>query len=231
MLIRVWLLALLTVFGSLNVLAQGKDPRVPPGTDPGGMAVALISGGIDYTLPEIAGRLARDGEGEIVGWDFVDGDPLPFAPVGDQSSNGTVLAKALLAEAPKVRLVPVRVDSGQPRSLAKALAFVAKTPARVVLITALPVDDDLDLLRAATQEFKHLLIVVPAGSEIADLDNVLPATASDSAKSETQNSAFLLDLTSVANVLRIAAEATANAPSLDGAGLKRAVLERQRKRD
>jgi hypothetical protein len=89
----------------------------------------------------------------------------------------------------------------------------------------------LDLLRAATQEFKHLLIVVPAGSEIADLDNVLPATASDSAKSETQNSAFLLDLTSVANVLRIAAEATANAPSLDGGGLKRAVLERQRKRD
>gem|GEM_PF-6800923 len=27
MLIRVWLLALLTVFGSLNVLAQGKDTR------------------------------------------------------------------------------------------------------------------------------------------------------------------------------------------------------------
>ena len=50
-------------------------PRVPPGVDPGGVAVAIIGSGINYTRSRDRGkRLARDGEGEIIGWDFVDND-------------------------------------------------------------------------------------------------------------------------------------------------------------
>jgi hypothetical protein len=45
------------------VEAQEKKPPLPPGRDPGGQAVALISTGIDYTRLDIAARLARDGEG------------------------------------------------------------------------------------------------------------------------------------------------------------------------
>ena len=43
-------------------LAQlaGK-PKVPPGRDPGGVAIAVIGSGVDYTLTNIARRLARDG--------------------------------------------------------------------------------------------------------------------------------------------------------------------------
>ncbi len=59
--------------------ALAADPPVPIGQDPGGTAVAIISTGIDYTIPEIAKSLARDGEGEIIAWDFVDGDNRPYA--------------------------------------------------------------------------------------------------------------------------------------------------------
>src|SRR5215467_9057175 len=65
-------------------LLAPKKPPVPPGRDPGGVAVALI--GIDYTLPAVARRLARDGEGELIGWDLQDQDRKPF-----DSSKGTAL--------------------------------------------------------------------------------------------------------------------------------------------
>ena len=60
-------------------LANAADPKVPPEQDPGGPALALIDSGIDYTSGRIAHRLARDGEGEIIGWDFVDNDRTPYA--------------------------------------------------------------------------------------------------------------------------------------------------------
>lgn len=56
-----------------------SKPKVPVGVDPGGFAVAVVGEGIDYWRPEIARRLARDGEGEIIGFDLVDGDRLPYA--------------------------------------------------------------------------------------------------------------------------------------------------------
>lgn len=59
-------------------LPEPKKPPVPPGRDPGGVAVALIGTGIDYTLPAVARRLARDGEGELIGWDLQDEDRKPF---------------------------------------------------------------------------------------------------------------------------------------------------------
>ena len=66
-------------------LAQGAKPSVPSGRDPGGVAIALIGTGIDYTLPLLARRLARDGEGELIGWDLEDKDRKPF----DKSKGGT----------------------------------------------------------------------------------------------------------------------------------------------
>jgi hypothetical protein len=121
--------------------AWAADPPVPAGKDPGGAAVALITAGIDYTLPEIARALARDGEGELIGWDFVDNDRRPFAPSqdktpanagGGETTQGTALAKLLAGSS--MRLVPVRVDAADPLSLARAAAFVARTPARVAIL-------------------------------------------------------------------------------------------------
>lgn len=121
--------------------AQQKDkPRVPPGVDPGGVAVAIIGSGIDYTRPEIAARLARDGEGEIVGWDFTDNDRRPFERCGTRGAptgycNETPLG---LVTSNKVRIIPLRAQLQNERSLVEAVRFATMAGAKLVFI-GLPV--------------------------------------------------------------------------------------------
>ena len=117
--------------------AQGRKPKLPPGMDPGGVAIAILSTGIDYPSADIAQRLARDGEGELIGWDLVDGDNRPFnAKAADTPAawggDGNALLRAI--GQPGRRVVPVRIDTRDPVSLAKAVAFVAHTPARIVVV-------------------------------------------------------------------------------------------------
>ena len=74
-----WLLVMAgTMLWAEIAAAQGRKPRLPAGLDPGGVAVALLSTGIDYQASDIARRLARDGEGDLIGWDLVDRDNRPF---------------------------------------------------------------------------------------------------------------------------------------------------------
>src|SRR5215471_14042742 len=172
-------------------LLAPKKPPVPPGRDPGGVAVALIGTGIDYTLPAVARRLARDGEGELIGWDLQDQDRKPFdqsrgtAP-SEWGGDGTLLA-SLIVGAPTVRLVPVRVDPGDPVELARALAFVAQTPARVAVVAmGSPARPHWEAFRQAAQRFKDVLVVVPAEPvypAALGLDNVL-AVATGTTRAE-----------------------------------------------
>jgi hypothetical protein len=163
---------------ALAAAAQGMDPRVPPGRDPGGVAVALLSSGIDYTLPEIASRLARDGEGEIIAWDFIDNDNRPFDAGGGQTppnrggdAADLVAQMTTAATHSRVRLIPVRVDPADAGALGRAVAFVARTPARVV---AVPMwsdrAEDWELFRRAASHFTRLLFVVAAGDGGRDVD-------------------------------------------------------------
>src|SRR6185369_8658920 len=97
-------------------VAQGKKPPLPPGRDPGGVAIALIGTGIDYTIPEVAQRLARDGEGELIGWDLEHKDRKPFdkskgSTRPEWGGDGTLIASLLVAPR-TTRLVPVRLDPG-----------------------------------------------------------------------------------------------------------------------
>ncbi|MDX2288285.1 MAG: hypothetical protein NW217_05625 [Hyphomicrobiaceae bacterium] len=141
--------------------ASAADPKVPAGLDPGGTAVALVSTGVDYTDPVIAARLARDGEGEAIALDLVDGDIRPFSPavVGE----GTRLAKALLSAYRNSRLIIVRAATSDANSVARALMFLAQTPAVVV---ALDVPAGLapisGLLVQASRQLKRPLIIAPA---------------------------------------------------------------------
>jgi hypothetical protein len=166
-------------------LAQEKKPPLPPGRDPGGVAIALVSTGIDYTVPELAQRLARDGEGELIGWDLEDRDRKPFdrsegSTRPELGGDGTLVA-SLLSGAGGVRLVPVRVDPTDPASLAKAIAFVAQTPARVAVLPMWGTTrQDWEPLRQAAMRFKDVLVIVPAGKGAEainpaafGLDNVL----------------------------------------------------------
>lgn len=155
-------------------LAQEKEPAVPPGRDPGGVAIALLSTGIDYTIPEVAQRLARDGEGELIGWDLVDKDRKPF----DQSrgstrpewgGDGTALVRSV--GAPGRRIVPVRIDPADPVSLARAVAFVAQTPARIVVVPMWSPDKAVwEPFRQAASHFTDLLFIVAAGDDGKDID-------------------------------------------------------------
>lgn len=223
MLVRGCLIVLLILIGSLEASARAKDPRVPPGTDPGGVALALVSTGVDYTLPQIARRLARDGEGQLIGRDFADDDALPYAPTaGDQPWSGTGLATSILAEAPFARLIPVRIDPQQPISVANALAFVARTPARIVLVATVDVSDVAQLLRQSVQAARNLLIIAPATGALAELDNVLTIESYDGG----DDSKLRFDPDAGLRAMGIAAELAANDANLDGAGLKRAVLAR-----
>jgi subtilisin family serine protease len=143
--------------------------------DPGGVPVALVDTGVNYTLPQIATRLARDGEGDIIGVDLIDRDNKPFddTPAGTEpvgAAHGTLLASAMLQQ-PGVRLVPLRAPVGEPRAVAAAIAMVARMPARIVVVRpAFARDADWEPVRAAIAAHPALLVLIAAGSSGVDLD-------------------------------------------------------------
>lgn len=160
-------------------VAAAADPKVPPAKDAAGAPVAVIATGIDYTDAALTTRLARDGEGNIIGWDFIDNDIFPFAK--DAASNA--YAKLLVANT-GVKLVPVRVAATDYRGVAGAASFVSHTPATVVAVTVTSTKkEDWAVFTQAAQHFKQLLFVVPAGEGSApsfpanlELDNVVSVT-------------------------------------------------------
>jgi subtilisin family serine protease len=173
------------------------NPPVPPGTDPGGIAVATIDTGIAYTLPQFADRLARDSGGRILGHDFHDCDDRPFDLDPSRSAvfpirHGTAVASILLREAPDARLVPLRYPAGAPEKFADMVEHIAAGPARIV---SMPLGgarrDEWEPFAAAARRHPEILFVVSAGNDGRDIDanpiypaafglgNVLVVTSTD----------------------------------------------------
>lgn len=167
------LAALGATFSASVVDAQSnaRKPKPPVGRDPGGVAVAIIGAGIDYRRPGLAKRLARDGEGEIIAWDFRDNDPRPFEPATATGARagegaGTGMAELLLGEAPLSRLVPVRIGDASISTLGNAVAFVSRTPARIAIVPAGVREAPWGLFGEAGQRAKQLLIIMPWGGAL-----------------------------------------------------------------
>lgn len=120
-----------------------------------GTAFILATTGIDYTRPGVAVRLARDGEGEAIAWDAVDGDRLPFG-ADDEQSRLVVLAPAYV--------IPVRVLPELGVSSDAAMTFARRTPARVIVVpwrlVEAPSSREFVAALAAAKEF---LVIVAAG--------------------------------------------------------------------
>ena len=188
------LLALLALIASLApALAQTgpPKPKVPSGRHPGGVVVAVIGAGVDYRLPEIAARLARDGEGEIIAWDVIDDDPRPLEtpPIAGRRvppHAGTAVTEIVLSEAGATSLVPVRIPDANPMALGGALAFVARTPARVaLLLPGAAKDEPLALFTDIARQARHLVLIAPAGHfggdgvSVPGLANLILVTATD----------------------------------------------------
>lgn len=215
------MLACVMVLGAFaEAMAAGK-PRVPPGRDPGGVAIAIVGPGIDYTQAGIAERLARDGEGEIVGFDLIDKDRHPFEE--NDGSSQMFLADLLEPEVPS-RLAVFRANPADRVSMAKALSYVSKSPARIVFLpdgfpeTRAP---DFKFLAAASKQFPQLLFVVPAGDQAVCfgedgtgiLPNVLVVTVSSMANSEA-----LARFNTGGESVDVATDGDAKTAACDGAG-------------
>ncbi len=146
-------------FGLASGPVVAGDAKVPAGRDPGGVGVAIVGSGVDYTKPTLAGLLARDGEGEAIAWDFVDDDRTPLARTGDDDGLAVIVANS----GARVRLVIVRTVPDIVAMLAPALQFAAQTPARIALVVPVLREPmrraDLD---DAARRLPGLLLVVPS---------------------------------------------------------------------
>lgn len=169
------LAALLLLLMPAAMAGEGEPP-VPPGKDPGGVAVALIDSGVNYTLPHIARRLARDPKGKPIGRDFADGDAQPYDVVPGprrkiELHHGTSVASILLREAPQARLVPYRFHPSDYQTFAAIIEHVAEGPARIVSMSLGGYRErDWRAFRDAAAAHPEILFIVSAGNDGRDID-------------------------------------------------------------
>ena len=155
----------------------------PKGRDPGGVRVALVDSGLAYDLPLFRDRLARDGEGIPLGYDFWDLDPWPYD--GDTSRgpflpirHGTAVASVLAREAPDAALVPFRYPRPDMSRMGDLVARAAAAGARIL---AMPLGsrrpEDWRSFENALRGL-DMLAVVSAGNDGRDIDEdpVFPAS-------------------------------------------------------
>lgn len=159
------------------------NPPVPAGTDPGGVPVALVDAGVNYLLPDINRRLARDGDGRILGFDFWDLDRRPFDANPARSPffperHGTRTAALLLSEAPDARLVPYRYPRPDMDRMADLVDDAATHGVRLVNMSLGSNDrGDWEAFAAAATRHPDMLFVLSAGNNGRDIDQqpVYPA--------------------------------------------------------
>jgi len=141
--------------------ASANEPPVPPGPGTTGVTVGLLGPGIDYRLPELKGRLARDGEGELISRDLTDDDSRPFAASG----SGTLAAVYLATLAPRAWISVVKERTGDPQAFGHMMSFVTRTPARIVVwLDAAPDRPDWPILAEAAKRFADRLFIIPAAA-------------------------------------------------------------------
>ncbi|MCH9051735.1 MAG: S8 family serine peptidase [Proteobacteria bacterium] len=156
------------------------DPPVPAAgeaaKDASGVPVAMVDSGVNYLLPEIARRLARDRAGRPLGYDFWDLDDRPFdsnparSPFFPQR-HGTRTASVLLREAPEARLVPYRYPRPDMSRMAKIVDHAAANGVIIVCITLGSNDiADWQAFAAAARARPEMLFVVSAGNNGRDID-------------------------------------------------------------
>ena len=149
-----------------------------------GIRVALVDSGVNYLLPEIASRLARDEDGALVGFDFWDLDARPFDSNPARSAfhpqrHGTRTASLLLEEAPVAVLVPYRYPRRAMWRMPDLVEHAAAAGVRIMNISMgsrrLPEWADFE---TAARAHPEILFVASAGNDDADIDEtpVYPAS-------------------------------------------------------
>jgi Subtilase family len=159
------------------------NPPVPAHADPGGLPVAIIDTGVNYLLPEINRRLARDPAGMLLGYDYWDLDGRPFdvhprRSVFYPDHHGTTIASIVLAEAPVARLLPYRYPRPDMSRLGLLIEHAASHGVRIVnLALTSPHPEEWAAFAQAATSHPEILFVVAAGNDNRDIDRrpVYPA--------------------------------------------------------
>jgi subtilisin family serine protease len=154
------------------------NPPVPAGKDPPGIPVAVVDSGVNYLLPEVASRLARDPDGQILGYDYRDLDRRPFdvEPSSDPffpDHHGTEVASLLLEEAPVAKLVPYRYPGQVMERMAALVENAALHGVRLInLSLAAPDRQQWLAFEGAAEAHPDMLFVVAAGNMDHDLQRI-----------------------------------------------------------
>ena len=147
------------------------------------LRIGMVDSGVNYRLPEINRRLAKNGDGQLIGYDFWDMDGLPYDahPVNTGfflQRHGTRTASLLLREAPAIELVPYRY----PRpDMSRMQALIEHADHNQVSILGMPLggnrSEDWNSFERAARAHPHMLFVVSAGNDGRDIDQrpVYPA--------------------------------------------------------
>jgi hypothetical protein len=152
-------------------IAPGVDGEVPAVT------VAMLDAGVNYLLPDIGERLARDADGEILGFDYWDMDRRPFdanpvrSPFFPQR-HGTQTASLVLQEAPVAQLIPYRYPRPDMTRMSDLIGDAAADGA-VILNISLGSNRKQEWLAFETAAAAHpeMLFVVSAGNNGRDIDS------------------------------------------------------------
>lgn len=123
-------------------LERVRAPEAWSTTRGGGGIVAIIDTGVRLTHEDLADRILRNGNGQVVGRDFVENDDEP----NDEQGHGTLVAGLVAATegnglggagvGPRLRIMPIRVldedGSGNGDDVSAAIRWAADRGADVI---------------------------------------------------------------------------------------------------
>lgn len=145
--------------------------------------VALVDSGVNYLLPQINNHLARNANGNILGFDFWDMDPLPFDAHPDGRGgiqrHGTRTASLLLREAPFVSLIPYRYPRPDMSRMKHLITHAHEHGVRIIGIAlGSNTAQHWEAFEAAARQYSDILFVASAGNNGRNIDTtpVFPAS-------------------------------------------------------
>lgn len=141
----------------------------------GGVRVAVIDTGIDFSHPLFAGRRLNQG------YDFVDDDPTPTDELGGNGSgHGTFVAGLIVLSAPDVNIMPLRAFSADGRGtsydIARAIRYAADNGADVINMSFGLRDEDELIRDAMYYAWQRKVFMVASAGNSSEEDVNFPAS-------------------------------------------------------
>lgn len=168
---------------ALRALPVPLNPPVPEGEQRADCTrVGLLDNGVNYLLPPIASRLARDADGALVGWDFWEDDARPFdfgvpdddpdarLSAFDPPQHGTGLVSVLIADAGPLTCVAIyRYGPNDIHDEIERIIDRMAADGVRVLVMASGRDRSWPGFQRAMQAHPEMLFIAAAGNDGVDL--------------------------------------------------------------